>query len=222
MRVLKAVKAFCYAFAATALIVMYTPVANWMARPLIVSPYIKKADLIVVLGGGAYPDGSLSGHSNERLIKGLLLYRAGYAPRVIFSGGTIMTPGGKLIHAVTGRSTGGSKVVEATVMDEEAAGLGFPPSALAVDVNSANTHENLVDVKEYMTKNGLSSCLLVTSATHMLRASLVARKLGLDCSPAPVSDYTRYRDSGIERLALAGEATHEYMALVLYKIRGYI
>ncbi|MDP2689579.1 MAG: hypothetical protein Q8P48_05665 [Deltaproteobacteria bacterium] len=77
MRALKAVKAFCYAFTATAVFFIYTPTANWMARPLVVEPELRKADLVVVLGGGAYRDGTLSKDSNERLIRGLLLYRAG-------------------------------------------------------------------------------------------------------------------------------------------------
>ncbi|MFQ5735963.1 MAG: YdcF family protein [Thermodesulfobacteriota bacterium] len=222
MRALKLIKAFCYSFAATGLFFIYTPAANWMARPLVMEPHLRKADLIVVLGGGAYEDGSLSGASNERLLRGLLLYREGYASRVIFSGGTIPDAGSKLIHTLAGSTTSVMGVVESAVMERTAVGLGMPASDMAADVASTNTYENMVDVKEYMVKNGLGSCLLVTSATHMLRASLVAKKLGVDCSPAPVPDYSRYRKNGLERLALAREAAHEYMGILLYRLYGYI
>ncbi len=219
---MKAIKAFCYAFTATAVFFIYTPAANWMARPLVVEPELRKTDLVVVLGGGAYRDGTLSKDSNERLIHGLLLYRGGYAPRVIFSGGTISNPRDKLMHSVTGATSGLMDSVEAAIMEKTAKGLGIPEADMAVDAYSTNTYENLVDVKEYMEKNGLKSCLLVTSPAHMLRASLVARKLGLECSPAPVGDYTRLRRSGIDRIALAREAAHEYAGILFYRIKGYL
>lgn len=123
---------------------------------------------------------------------------------------------------MTGSASGLMDSVEAAVMEKTAKGLGIPEADMAVDAYSTNTYENLVDVKEYMEKNGLRSCLLVTSPAHMLRASLVARKLGLECSPAPVGDYTRLRRSGIDRIALAREAAHEYAGILFYRIKGYL
>lgn len=222
LRVLNAVKAFCYAFTATAILFIYTPLANWMARPLTMEPRLEKADLIVVLGGGAYRDGTLTAASNERLIHGLLLYRQGRAPRVIFSGGTITDPGAKFVHTVTGSTSAVMDAVESLRMEEIANGLGIPESDTVADVYSTNTYENMVDVKEYMVKNGLSSCLLVSSPVHMLRAMSVAKKLGVSCAPAPVDDYTPHRKTGIDRLSLARETAHEYAGLVYYRILGYL
>jgi len=222
LRILKLIKAFCYAFAATGMFFIYTPVANWMAEPLVMKPVIKKAGIVAVLGGGAYENGSLSGASNERLIRGLLLYKKGYAKRVIFSGGSINSPGNKLIHTVTGRSGPLMDVVESVIMEDVAAGLGFDKTTLAVDSSSTNTYENILYLREYMEKNGIHSCLLVTSPTHMYRAWRVARRLGLDCSPAPVADNTALRKTGLERLSLAREAAHEYAGLAYYWYKGYI
>lgn len=219
---MRVVKAFCYAFAATGIFFMYTPVANWMARPLVMAPELKEAGLVVVLGGGAYDNGSLSGASSERLIHGLLLYKKGYAKRVIFSGGTINDPRDKLIHSVTGVSGELMDVVESALMADIAAGLGMDAGDIAVDASSTNTYENLVDVQEYMAKNDIKSCLLVTSPVHIYRAWRVAKKLGLDCSPAPVADNTALRTGGLDRMELAREAAHEYAGLAYYWYKGYI
>jgi len=222
VRLLKVIKAFCYAFAATGIFFIYTPAANWMARPLVMEPELKEAGLVVVLGGGAYENGSLSTASMERLIRGLLLYRNGYAKRVIFSGGTINDPKDKLIHTVTGMSGELMDVVESAIMADISVGLGIDEAAMAVDASSTNTYENLLYAREYMEKNALSDCLLVTSPAHMYRAWRVAKKLGLDCAPAPVADNTPLRKTGLDRLALAREAAHEYAGLAYYWYKGYI
>jgi uncharacterized SAM-binding protein YcdF (DUF218 family) len=107
-------------------------------------------------------------------------------------------------------------------MKEISTGLGIPESDTVADVYSTNTYENMVDVKEYMEKNGLSSCLLVSSPVHMLRAMSVAKKLGMSCSPAPVDDYTPYRTMGVDRLSLARETAHEYAGLLYYRVMGYL
>lgn len=202
---------------------MFTPAANILARPLIIDENLKKADLIAVLGGGAYKDGSLGRASNERLIKGLLLYRQGYAPEVIFSGGTLVNLNDKLLHTVTGSNGiahGG--IIESEVMRDIAVKLGMPAKDFALEKSSLNTYENLKGVKKYMEENGLKTCIIVTSSTHMKRASLIASKLGLEFSPAPVKDYSPYRTSALERLTLLREVLWEYAGLALYKVYGYI
>ena len=222
VRFLKVIKAFCYAFAATGIFFIYTPAANWMARPLVMEPELKSAGLVAVLGGGAYENGSLSAASMERLIYGLTLYRKGYAKRVIFSGGTINDPKDKLIHTVTGLSGELMDVVESAVMADIAAGLGMDEADMAVDASSTNTYENILYLREYMEKNGLTDCLLVTSPSHMYRSWRVAKRLGIDCAPAPVADNTSLRKTGLDRLALAREAAHEYAGLAYYWYKGYI
>ena len=219
---MRVIKAFCYAFAATGIFFIYTPAANWMAGPLVMEPELKSAGLVVVLGGGAYENGSLSSASMERLIHGLRLYKKGYAERVIFSGGTIKDPKDKLIHTVTGLSGELMDVVESAIMADIAIGLGMDEAGMAVDASSTNTYENILYAQEYMAKNGLNDCLLVTSPVHMYRAWRVVKKLGLDCSPAPVADNTPLRTSGVDRIGLARESAHEYDGLAYYWYKGYI
>lgn len=220
---LQALKVFMAAFTAFALFVMFTPAANMLAWPLIVSGDIKRSDLIVVLGGGAYENGALGGASNERFLRGIMLLKDGYARRIIFSGGSITGTPEKVMRTVLKK--GGPEdidVSEAEVMYSAAAKLGLPRGSLARDPVSTNTFENLRNAGEYMAAKGLKRCLIVTSATHMRRAIGVSEKLGMDCAPAPVADYTRYRKGAVDRLSLFREVAWEYAGLVLYKLYGYI
>jgi uncharacterized SAM-binding protein YcdF (DUF218 family) len=218
-----ALKIFTAAFTAVTLAVIFTPAANMLARTLVVPEDLRSAEIIVVLGGGAYENGSLGGASNERLLYAVTLFRDGYAPYLLFTGGSIVDTKEKIVHTVLKRSGAESiDVSEAQVMYSMALKTGIPAGALALDATSTNTFENLVHAKGYMDEKGLGKCLLVTSPTHMRRAALIAEKLKMDCRPAPVPDYTPYRRGAVDRLSLFMEVLWEYAGLVLYRVYGYI
>ena len=182
-----------------------------------------KSDVIIVLGGGAYENGVLGAPSNERLLRGLLLYKSGYAPIVIFTGGAITSASTKILHTLSASDDRSAiDAPEAAVMYDTAVALGIPESVMTVDGRSTNTRENLKDVKELMQKNGHKTCLIVTSSTHITRAMLIAKKLGMDCAPAPVKDTTPLRRSAMDRLTLFHSVLWEYAGLALYKVYGYI
>lgn len=210
-------------FTLCVLFVSFTPAANIAGARLVVGEDLKRSDLIVVLGGGAYRNGRLGHGTEERFIRGLTLYRQGYAPKVFFSGGAILKPSAKILKTVFGaKAVPVSELTEAELMEEAAVGLGFPAEAIDLDTVSTNTYENLKETKKFMEVRGFKTCLIVTSPTHMTRASLVARRLGIDFRPAPVMDYTAYRTSAVERIALFREVAWEYLALALYRTYGYI
>ncbi len=216
-------RAVSMVFTAAFLVIMFTPLSNYMAKPLTMGPELKKADLIAVLGGGAFPNGVLGGASNERLIHGMLLYREGYAPEIIFSGGTIRKTSKKVLHTILkSEDAGEMDVIEAGIMREVSTKLGIPEEDTSADPSSTNTHGNLERISEYMEARGLETCLIVTSPTHMYRSFMVSEKLGMDCYPAPVSDYTEFIDSALGRLVLFRAVMWEYAGLLLYKLYGYI
>lgn len=217
------IKWFSVLFTAASFLVMFTPVSNFMASRLVVPAELERSDLIVVLGGGAFGNGVLGRSTVERLVRGLELYRAGYAPKVLFSGGAPLGSTDKMFHTLLGRAvSGNSNATEAALMEDTAVRLGIPKVAVATDTVSENTYENLVETKKYMESNGLKSCIIVTSATHMKRAALVARKLGLHFHPAPVKDSSGYRTGSFERVLLFREAAWEYLGLLLYRVYGYV
>lgn len=220
-RVRKAAFVIAAAFAAATLVLALTPAANILARPLVVAQKeLRPTALIAVLGGGAYPNGSLGGASNERLIRALVLYNKGRSEKILFAGGGASSLSGKLGHTVFGAGTGA--MPESAIMMDTALALGLPAAGAAVEAASLNTYENLVAVKAYMDGIGIESVTIVTSPTHMRRAAMVAARLGLDFQSAPVADYTAYRTSATERLCLAREVFWEYAAIALYRLYGYI
>ncbi|MFZ3072341.1 MAG: YdcF family protein [Thermodesulfobacteriota bacterium] len=214
---------FCAVFTVTVFVFMFTPLANVLAMPLITEPVIKKSDVIVVMGGGAYPNGVLGGTSGVRFLTGLGLYKEGFAPRLFFAGGTISGTSKKIIKTISkSEESGAIDVIESAIMLDTAKKLGIPDASIYADLLSTNTYANLLAVKEFMKKNNLKTCLIVTSPTHMYRSWRVAEKLGLGCSPAPVPDYTKDILISTMRLHLLREVLWEYAALALYRAYGYI
>jgi uncharacterized SAM-binding protein YcdF (DUF218 family) len=69
---------------------------------------------------------------------------------------------------------------------------GVPLSAMLVDPRSTSTRENLLEAQRLMRGAGLSSAVVVSDPTHLLRARMHAERIGLpaECSPTPT---TRYR-----------------------------
>jgi uncharacterized SAM-binding protein YcdF (DUF218 family) len=69
--------------------VAFTTLPNVIARSLVVPERLDTADAIIVLGGGTDKDGKLSSASLRRTVHGIRLFRQGFAPIVVFSGGAI-------------------------------------------------------------------------------------------------------------------------------------
>lgn len=220
----KTARWFCYCFTVASLAVMLTPLPNWLASHLVVDEgQPVRTDLIAVLGGGAYANGVLGGASNERLIKGVVLYREGRAPKLIFTGGSVLGVGAKLGHTVLGvDSASSSRFAEAVLMREAAVRMGLPERDCLVEANSLSTFENLVNLKAYMDRQGLKRVTLVSSPLHMKRVELAAGRLGMDCYLSPAPDATMHKTTPIARVHLMRDVLWEYAALGLYWVRGQV
>lgn len=188
------------------LLAIHSPAAEYLARPLLVRPDVDRADAIVVLGGGLYPNATLTASSLERTLYAVDLYRRGLAPRILFSGGV----------------TGEAPRPEAEVMAELARTVGVPADALLVEGVSGTTYENAVEVKKILRELGFRRALLVSDATHLYRAQLAFERQGVLVLPAPTRtrEALGYTPGG--RLTLFYATLHEYGGLVYYKIRGRI
>lgn len=107
------------------------------------------SDAIVVISG----DEALA-----RYRDGVRLYRAGWAPRLIFSG-----------------ATWDGSHSNAEVMRSLAVADGIPESAILVDPSGDDTYGNAVHTRNLMVAHGLNSAILVTSPYHLQRAILTFR-----------------------------------------------
>lgn len=185
---------------------VFTPAANLFARPLDrVQSRPAKADVIVVLSGGRYLDGSLNEAAMERTITGVRLYRQGLAPLLLFSGGPCC-----------GHSAN-------ALMSALAVELRVPREAIILEEQSLRTYENAVNVVAILRNAGMRSAILVTSRLHMVRARLSFEAAGLDVHPVNASEKNLWLTSSAEeRISLLKAAVHEYIGLAFYRLRRWI
>lgn len=189
--------------------IMYTPLANILPKPLFVESDIQKADVIVVLGSGIYPNGELTWFSLLRTLKGMELYKSGYSSKILFSG-----------YAGSRNLEKGYSLAKS--MAEIAVRYGVPKEDILLEDISTRTYENAIETKKIMEKEGFKTALLVTSAVHMYRAKLVFEKAGVNVIPASVFPIEAHINDPIERLLVFRETMREYLGLVMYKMRGWI
>lgn len=197
----------CVSFVALIVLMAFTPLPNFLARPLIIPPKPEKADAILVLSGGVYPNGSLSYFTQERVVQGVALYKKGFAPKIIFSGGL---------------SLGNRDQFDSDAMKRVAVELGVREEDILLENQSKNTFENLVNSKKIIEEKGFKKVLLVTSAIHTYRSVTVAKKLGVELIPASPVPFEEYRQTPIDRLLLFYFVVREYSALLIGQLKNLI
>jgi len=186
--------------------------------PIAESP---KADRIVVLGGAVstvnYPKIKVGiTDSSNRILHAARLFRAGKAPKIITSGGSIPWMG--------------SSVPEACAVTDLLCEWGVPADAVIQEPESLNTYQNAVNTKRLFDKQGLKSILLVTSAFHMPRALATFRAAGIHAIPSPTGFHinNEKKITLLDILPDAGAlngttlAMKEYLGCVVYRIRGWL
>jgi uncharacterized SAM-binding protein YcdF (DUF218 family) len=138
----------------------------------------RPASAIVVLGAAQYV-GRPSPVLRARLDHAIQLWQHGMAPQVIFTGGR----------------GDGDTTSEAAVSRRYALRRGVPDSVIVVETIGRTTRESLHGVAELMLDRPNSEVILVSDPFHMLRLSILARRLGLRpiMSPTRTSPISRNR-----------------------------
>ena len=116
-------------------------IGSWLA----VEDPLAKAEAIVVI----------SGDTGARTDTAITLWKAGWAPVIVFSGASIDP----------------ESVSSAEIMRREALRQGIPESATLVEPASASTEENATEVAKLMVQRKIRSAILVTSPYHQRRAA---------------------------------------------------
>jgi uncharacterized SAM-binding protein YcdF (DUF218 family) len=199
-----------------------SPASNALLKPLetIAEPWRESRagdDAIVVLGGGV---GDLSWlelpaepscSSNERIIEGIKIYRKIHLP-LVFVGGN-----GDPSRSVT---------PDADVMARTARALGVPVKDIIVENKSRNTFEGARALKNVIKGTGI---ILVTSASHMKRASALFTKQGFRVKPAPTGYRCQPKKPAFQdfipragNLEDSSIAISEYVGLLWYSQNGEI
>jgi uncharacterized SAM-binding protein YcdF (DUF218 family) len=115
-------------------------------------------DTIIVLGCPARLNGTPSPEGRERTLEGVREYRAGVAPHILFTGGAA--------H---------NHLVEARVLAQFAESHGVPASAIVEEGQAQDTIQNAYYSVQIMQQNGWNSAEVVSSPSHLRRASLIFR-----------------------------------------------
>ena len=144
------------------------------------------------------------------------LYRAGKAPHILLSGGTIPELSG----------SEQSEVEQLSLLELEP---DIPEAALYLEAKSRNTYENALYSARIMEAEGWKNALLVTSASHMPRASGTFRAQGVNFVAAPTD--VRSVDSPFTPthlmptalgLVKSTAAAKEFVGWWVYALRGWI
>ncbi|HEY6084252.1 MAG TPA: YdcF family protein [Nitrospira sp.] len=139
-------------------------------------------DAIVVLGGGIQDQGSLrptielTDSSRDRMTCGVNLYQQGYASRLVVTGGDA-----NIFRAGP---------IEAIEMKRWARRLGVPDTDILTEEGARTTYENATGTKRLL---GKASIVLVSSPSHLPRATALFIKQGLTVTPSPCDYVTRNR-----------------------------
>jgi len=185
-------------------LLFYTPLLWWIATPLKLSAPPTSADAIVVFAGGVGESGKAGGGFQERVSQAVALYKAGHAPRVIFSSGYVFT------------------LQEAEVMKAVAVDNGVPAEAILLEEHAANTFENVAFTNRILSDHGWRRVLLVSSPYHMRRAMMTWHRSAPDVTvtPTPVPQSEFYASSWGASFDQIRGIVHEYAAIIAYWLRG--
>jgi uncharacterized SAM-binding protein YcdF (DUF218 family) len=183
----------------------FTPMATVVAEVIGVSRQIGPADAIVVLaGGGVSSRGALSDTSLRRAIQGIDLYLERLAPVVVFSGDGL-----------------DKARAEGRIRAEVAHRFGVPREGILTISGARTTRDEAARAKSLLWPRGARTILLVTDADHMSRAAPVFRHVGFTVLPAPVNE-PEWDLQPQGRLDLLGRTMRELVAVLYYRVAGYL
>ena len=128
----------------------------------------RAADVIVALGAAEY-NGRPSPVLRARLNHALELWRAGYAP-------LIMTTGG---------AGGDPRYTEGIVGRDYLVQQGVPSEQIIVEEESESTVQTLIAAGEIMRRMGLKSAILVSDGYHIFRAKRILEQAGMTVYGSP-------------------------------------
>lgn len=131
----------------------------------------KDAECIVVLGCGVKSDGTPSDMLEDRLIRGIELYKAGAASKLLMSG-----------------DHGSDEYDEVGAMKRYAIEAGVPAEDIFMDHAGFSTYESIYRAKEIF---GVKKLIIVTQEYHLYRALYIAQSLGMEAYGV-ASDYRTY------------------------------
>lgn len=199
-------------------------VIGWWEVETITADQIEEPYDIGILLGGYSNSRILPNHDRfnlstrgNRFMNAYELYRTGKVKRLLLTGGT-----GSLLQ---------DEPSEALLAADFLKRIGVPDSAIIIENQSRNTWENAAFSAETIRQQaGNPSCLLVTSAYHMRRASGCFEKAGVSFTPFSV-DFVRQEPELQPKYWLIPDPIglyywealiKEWLGCLAYWVKGYL
>ncbi len=164
------------------------------------------ADAIVVLGAAILPNGTPTQAVRGRVRKAVELYRAGYAPVIVMTGGV-----------------GASGYSEAATMQALAVAQGVPESAVVIEGAATRTLESAEyvaalsrEVRQAGQGGNWRRVIVVSDPFHLARSGRLFAAAGFDVQTAPADDW--YYSSQSRRYY----RVREVVALAVHGLSGEI
>lgn len=178
------------------------------------------ADVLIVLGGGIRPPNSANpfpdfGDSSDRLVHALRLWKARKAPKIMLVGQ----------GSGWGSDVGSEGSAMATVLEN----FGLEQDSILVEGESRNTFENALYAKQIWDREGFKTGLLITSASHMRRATAVFDQRGFAVTPIAIDARAGAFDTilpfsmlpDVRALEQVTYIWKEWLGLIVYQFRGW-
>jgi uncharacterized SAM-binding protein YcdF (DUF218 family) len=193
----------------------YPPFANFLISNL-ENQYSKydynhKVNYIHVLGSGHNTDATqplssqIGSASVKRDLEGILIHFKTANTKLIFTG-----------------YEGYTDIPTAKMNEKLALALGVDKKNLIINPKPKDTKEEALFTKSILKDKPF---VLVTSATHMPRAMIIFKSLGLNPIPAPTDFHKKefsgfFKAPGVDNFYKSQIAIHEYLGIIWAKIRG--
>ncbi len=130
------------------------------------------------------------------------------------------------IYATGGTPLAQDMEAEASVMQRWLLWFGVDQARIHMESQANNTWENAVLTQILLAQQNINSIILVTSAWHMPRSVWCFEQQGLTVIPAPTDYISKQKNYDLRSylpswsiFADSGDALHEYLGLVWYKLK---
>lgn len=170
-----------------------------------------------IMNGYVYATGQIIfNRSVDRLMQAIVLYRQGTIEKIVFTGGS-----GSIIE---------KDMKEGIFVKDYLLSMGIPDSSLIVEWESRNTYENAVYTRALIGADPARCDLLITSGSHMRRSLAIFRKQGFCVDPFSTDMNAGVRKYDPSHLLMPsyrameewGQLFHEWIGMLVYKIKGYL
>lgn len=205
-RVRKAIYAASALAAVSYLIVAYTPAFRGpIHRKPRIDP-LQQADAVVVLSSSMHDYGDIPAEQEQRLLHAFAVLKNRYAPRLVIT--RLPDPAPSAIHSVQ--------------QQLELFGIDAPVLETQVVLN---THDEALEVRNMIQREGWKRIILITSLLHMRRAAAAFEKAGVAVIASPCTETTfdlRALRPGRDRVTAFRNWLWEEIGWYTYRLRGWV